>query len=185
MRANLRCPALEVVLFTKTTPFIVATFVAFGCAESATAPTPDSDPIQAAVGRVEHRVTVGGPDACAGFGLTPGCDANFSLVAVQGANGVEGQWHDQFAGGVGVHADVQCLYVVGNEAWVGGVITQSRIAAFVGLPVATRVADNGRSANDPPDQISFSVIGADICTQPATPGFPLFDAPQGQTVVVD
>ena len=33
--------------------------------------------------QVIHRVHVGGPDICAALGLPPGCDANFSLVALE------------------------------------------------------------------------------------------------------
>ncbi len=137
--------------------------------------------------RVEHRVTVGGPDLCDELGLKPGCDANFSLDALQMADGsVKGQYHDQFSfgglDGYGIHVAVNCLNVAGSQAWVSGVITQSRIASWVGLDAVTRVEDNGRSANDPPDQISFSSIGTGIdCHDP--PGLPLFPVPQGQVVV--
>jgi len=172
-------------------PVILATVVAFGCSESALAPSAQSDgpTLQASVGsQVVHRATVGGPDA---FG--PGTDANFSLVALERADGsVTGQWHDQFAqspgfGGAGIHVAVDCLVVIGNEAWISGVITQSRIPGVVGLGAVTKVVDNGRSANDPADQISFSFIdtGIDCVAASAIPGIPLFPAPQGQVVVVD
>ena len=49
-----------------------------------------------------HRVSFGGPDACEGFGLQPGCDANLSLVAIEQADGsVIGQYSDQFGDGNG------------------------------------------------------------------------------------
>lgn len=147
--------------------------------------------LQANVGsRVVHRVTVGGPDACTGIGLKPGCDANFSLHALERADGsVTGQWHDQFAqfpglGGIGIHVAVNCLLIIGNQAWVGGVVTQSSLPEVypVGVDVRTRVEDNGTSHNDPPDRISFSFLGLpnDCLT---APGLPLFPAPQGQVVV--
>ncbi|MGI0015247.1 MAG: hypothetical protein ACREBU_17670, partial [Nitrososphaera sp.] len=51
---------------------------------------------------VVHHVSVGSPDACEAFGLPPGCDANFSLVANMYADGsVSGEWQDTFAGGGG------------------------------------------------------------------------------------
>ncbi len=138
---------------------------------------------------VVHRVTVGGPDLCDALGLKPGCDANFSLVALQMADGsVKGQYHDQFTpsalspGGNGIHVAIDCLNVDGNQAWVTGVITQSRIPGLVGLAALTSVVDNGRSANDPPDQISFSFIGADLDCN-TTPDLPLFPVPKGQVVV--
>jgi len=145
-------------------------------------------------GRVAHRVSAGGPDACIAFGFEhPGCDANFSLVGIVYADGsMSGQYTDRFANGNGFHAVIDCVSVVGNEAWVSGVITQGiftdpdtgDVFDLTGLPVATRVRDNGTSANDPADQISFSVIGEGFAV-PCTdhPDYPLFDTPQGQVVI--
>lgn len=138
-------------------------------------------------GPVVHHVTVGSPDACIAFGFEhPGCDANFSLVANQYADGsVSGQYSDRFANGDGFHAVVDCLVVSGNDAWISGVITQGRFDGFdlAGLEVVTRVRDNGTSANDPPDQISFSFIDTEVpdCTE--QPDLLLFDTPQGQVIV--
>ena len=147
-------------------------------------------------GPIVHRVHVGVPDACAAFGLQPGCDANWSLVAIQYADGsVTGQFIDRFAGGFGgFHAVIDCLYVDGNDAWVSGWITQgsSGDMDLAGEPVSARVRDSGTSANDPPDQISFSHIGADGGDHPhgtcedyeeLEPYYELFDVPQGQVVV--
>ncbi|MGH7613926.1 MAG: hypothetical protein ACREMW_07800, partial [Gemmatimonadales bacterium] len=87
-------------------------------------------------------------------------------------------------GGIGIHVAVNCLNVIGNQAWVSGVITHSRIPGLAGLDAVTTVVDNGRSANDPPDQISFSFIGAGIDCN-AAPAFPLqlISVPQGQVTV--
>jgi len=137
-------------------------------------------------GPVVHRVHVGSPDGC---GSLP-CDANWSLLAIQYADGsVSGQFIDRFWGGGGFHATIDCLYVDGSEAWVSGVITSGWAA---GEPVSARVRDNGTSANDPPDQISFSHMGADGDDHPhgtcedyekLEPYYELFDTPQGQVVV--
>lgn len=132
-----------------------------------------------------HSVHVGGPDACEDWGYQPGCDANFSMVAIERANGnVTGQWTDQFGGGEGFHVAVDCLYVDGNEAWVAGVITQETISGtglFIGMRAATRVVDNGTNANDTPDQISYSFLYDGDCSE--QPDFPLLNAPQGQVQV--
>lgn len=109
--------------------------------------------------RITHRVSVGSPDADI---FPPGTDANFSLIATQSADGtVRGQWHDQFGGGQFLHVEVNCLVVVGNEAWLSGTIkvASNDLAEFVGTTAFTRVRDNGTSANDPPDQISFTFFG--------------------------
>ncbi len=180
----------EVMLFKKTTPMLVATFVAFGCSESAVAPTTqalDGAPLAAGIGRVIHRVSVGGPDVCEALGTTPGCDKNFSLVALEGANGVKGQWTDRFSqatGGGGIHVTVNCLVVDGNEAWISGV-DDNAPGGFAEW--TTMVRDNGTSANDPADQIGFSVPSAfvgDCNTQFDFEGNGLLnDAPQGQVSV--
>jgi hypothetical protein len=149
-------------------------------------------PAALATGPVVHHVSAGGPDACIFFGFThPGCDGNFSLVANAYADGsVSGQYTDRFARGDGFHAVVNCVSVVDSEAWVSGVITKGsftdpvtgEVFDLAGLPVATRVRDNGTSANDPADQISFSFLGDPTpCT--AHSPYQLFDAPEGQVQV--
>jgi hypothetical protein len=138
-------------------------------------------------GPVAHHVSAGGPDACIAFGFEhPGCDANFSLVANQYADGsVSGQYTDRFANGNGFHAVVDCLVVSGNDAWISGVITHGTFDGIdlAGLEVLARVRDNGTSANDPPDQISFSFIDTALpdCTE--QPDLPLLDTPQGQVKI--
>jgi hypothetical protein len=144
--------------------------------------------IVSAQGRVVNRVNVGGPDACVAFGAShPGCDGNFSLVAHQYEDGsISGQWTDRFATGAGFHAVIDCLVVDGNEAWISGVITQGTWdgESLVGEPVSTRVQDNGRSARDPVDQISYSWIGegwAFSCDEQTD--YDLLDMPEGQVTV--
>lgn len=151
-------------------------------------------------GPVEHRVSVGGPDGvifyCQGpQGLHPGCDGNFSLVAIQYADdSVSGQYTDQFAQrDGGFHAVVNCVYVDGNDAWVSGFVTRGQftdpdtgevLLDLTGLPIATRVRDNGTSAHDPDDQISYSWYGEGFafpCTDHVD--YELFDMPNGQVNV--
>lgn len=130
---------------------------------------------------VIHKVSVGSAD----FAPPPGTDASFSLSAVQRADGtVTGQWQDTVGGrgipAVGIHVDINCLVVVGNESWVSGVITHPD--SLAGLPAVTRVRDNGTSADDPADQVSFTFIGiAATCAD--QPNLPLFDLINGQVTV--
>jgi len=131
---------------------------------------------------VVHQVSVGGPDQDA----TNHTDANFSLLAVEHGDGtVTGEWTDQFGqGDGGIHVKVNCLFVQGNEAWISGIISSGNISGFdvTGFPVITRVQDNGKSANDPPDQISFSFVGnATPCTN--HPDLPLNPMTNGQVTV--
>ena len=138
--------------------------------------------------RVIHRVSVGGADVCEALGQPTGCDANFSLVALARANGsFAGQWQDTLQlgnqPGDGIHVAIDCLNVVGNGAVLGGIITHG--SAFgvdvSGLRAITAVMDNGTSANDLPDQISFSSIDDNSdCTALTPANFSLLVLTHGQ-----
>jgi hypothetical protein len=125
---------------------------------------------------VVHRATAGSHDL-----VPPGVDANYSLVAIEHADGrITGNFTDRFAQGGGFHARVTCLSVLGNTAWVGGIITQGE---FEGEEVLTEVQDNGTSTNDPPDLISFSFIGVPAQTCLARPPLPLLPIQGGEVKV--
>ncbi|HET9157796.1 MAG TPA: hypothetical protein VFN91_14080, partial [Myxococcaceae bacterium] len=82
------------------------------------------------------------------------------------------------------HAQIDCLVVDGNEAWVSGIITSGTFngADLTGLSVVARIQDNGKSANDPPDAISASFIAiAPVCTD--RPNLPLNPMTDGQVTV--
>lgn len=172
---------------------VLATTAALGCSESAVSPTAPSEgptPLGSVVSKVVHQATAGSPDICTAVGDKPGCDANFSLVALQRADGrVTGQWVDRFSqvnGGGGIHVAINCLNVIGNRAYVSGVVTQSGVSDQVGQDAVTKVVDNGRSANDPPDLISISFVdtGVDCNDAPAFDDLiPLFAPREGQVVV--
>jgi hypothetical protein len=164
---------------TLTFPLLAAGLIVIACDSPTPMPTELKVPTtERAVGQgngVQHRVSVGSHDF-----TPPGVDANFSLIAIQHRDGsVTGQWSDQFGhGNGGYHIAVDCLAVTGNQAWISGILTQGP-DAFIGRRFATRVADNGTSANDPPDQISFSIgpfpiaPAFDCHTRPPFPLFPL------------
>ncbi len=138
-----------------------------------------------AFAQVRHKVSVGGADIVL---VPPGTDANFSLTAIERADGtITGQYQDVFGAGLqpGVHAQVTCLSVSGNQAWVSGVVTHTPPALdfLLGFGVGTRLEDNGTSANDTPDRLSFSIFFVDpnICSlQLGDAIFPLFDVNNGQ-----
>jgi hypothetical protein len=129
-------------------------------------------------GGVVHRVSVGSHDI-----VPPGTDANFSLIALAKGDGtMTGEWTDQFGhGNGGVHVDVDCVEVLGNEAWISGVITHSQ--QFEGLFALTRVQDNGTSEHEPPDQISFTFILANPVSCHLRPALPLFPLTGGEVKV--
>jgi len=151
------------ILSTTSILFLLVIF-ATGCNEDA-APTDSINKNQSGVlskGPVIHHVSLGGADACEAFGLPPGCDGNFSLVANMKADGsVTGQWQDTFAGGgEGIHVAIDCMNINVDENWaiVGGIITHGTSGGedVSGWYAITAVKDNGTSSNDTPDQISFS-----------------------------
>jgi hypothetical protein len=61
-----------------------------------------------------------------------------------------------------VHAEIDCLAVVGNEAWIGGTVTRSSNPAQVGLGlrILFQVQDNGEGFAVAPDMTSQLVWGA-------------------------
>ena len=141
---------------------------------------------------VMHQLHVGGPDGCTGSGLSPGCDKNFSLTAIQFGDGsVKGKYTDRFAGVDGFHADIDCLHVEEfgdvKVAWVSGIITKGTVNGgtfdLEGFPVWTAAVDIGTSAQDAPrDALSFSFIGDPTpCTD--MPEFPPIETFEGQVTI--
>ena len=145
----------------------------------------------AAKGPITHFASAGGPDTCRSvFGVHPGCDGNYSLTAIQYADGsVSGQYTDRFGKFGGLTAVIDCLYVVGHDAWVSGIITSGFFRDpdtgerfdFTGLNLAAKVHD-GTPVSEP-DQTSFTHLGdlAFPCTD--HPDVPLFDVTEGQVIV--
>ncbi len=185
--------------FSVTATFFLMLMFAASCNQgdeptSALNNAPNNNDMQAlAKNNVIHHVSLGGADICEALGLPTGCDANFSLVANMKADGsVSGQWQDTFAGGKeGIHVAIDCMNIYGNTAIVGGVITHGTVGGVdvSGLYAMTAVVDNGTSANDPADQLSFSifpagdVFGTEDCNDLTISDFPLFDLAHGQVKV--
>jgi hypothetical protein len=136
-------------------------------------------------------VTLGGADIDypPGEGAPPHNGANLSLIARLGCDGaVTGQFQDTLLGGIGVHAQVTCLVIDGDDAWISGVITKvtpATLGDFAGIPMSIRVRDNGTSVSDPPDQASFFFIpdneGFGFCFE--RPEYELFDLVNGQVQI--
>jgi len=173
---------------------LVGVFLLAACSEDPIAPeTSDAPAGPLSPSRVIHHVSVGGADVCTAVGESPGCDANFSLTAVERADGtVRGRWQDTFAledgGALPVHIRIDRLNVDGNEARLCGIVVSE--GPFEGGEAFTWVADNGNSVNDPLDQITFTLfpflVGFDcdffIDSDLPPAGF-RFDLHEGQVVV--
>jgi hypothetical protein len=74
---------------------------------------------------------------------------------------VTGWYHVQHRGKGGTRLWVapDCLHVVGNKAWISGVVVSAMDPGNVGQPYAFRVVDTGEGANAAPDSIQTSGIG--------------------------
>jgi hypothetical protein len=89
--------------------------------------------------------------------ITTNAKRTFSFTARQNVNGtVKGQFnlviHSEPQ--VEIHAEVICLSVAGNRAWVGGVVKSASNSAWLGLETGWAVEDNG-SGSPSPDFISL------------------------------
>jgi hypothetical protein len=182
----------------RITVLAIGSLLLAACADQPVAPTTQSGSpsFQASNGGIVHRVSIGGPDVCAAFGARPGCDGNYSLIAMEMADGnVRGNLEDVLgsgAGGVGVtpmHGSITCLEVATvtnqlgtfHQAWIGGVATQP--ADIAGHPFITFARDRGTSANDLLDWVGFTQIdpaNANCHDQPPVPFRPV---PQGQVKI--
>lgn len=86
--------------------------------------------------------------------------------------------------------DITCLQVNGNDAWLGGELTQVDAEGFPPLPIffVWQVRDNGQGAAADSDQVSVLLLSlnpdfADRCTtEPVSPA-PLIDLTNGNIKV--
>ncbi len=104
-----------------------------------------------------HRVSGGGKlDISTLFSLPP---EQYGFTASVDGNGVaRGQMHANFsAPDVTFHMEISCLSVNGNDAWLGGTVTQTHDASIypVGTSFIFRVQDNGQGKSAAPDRMSF------------------------------
>ena len=72
---------------------------------------------------------------------------------------------------------VTCLTVIGNDAWIGGVIEASNDPTVTGLGAWWHVTDNGEGANDPADITTFLGIGSLAATQAFCDNHPAYRFP--------
>jgi hypothetical protein len=97
------------------------------------------------------------------------------------------QLHTTFVGAVAsnVHVDVDCLVVVGNQAWFSGPArrwTLNGVPQPPGLYLVFRVEDNGEGANESPDRGSPAFSGPPMGCR-LMPAFPLLPTADGNIQV--
>lgn len=172
-------------------PLFMIAALAAGCSDTTAEPNPDAVGLSAGASVREpvHQVTIGGPDVCSGFGASPGCDANFSLLAQVFADGsVSGHWIDRFSqnfGGGGAFGTVDCVAIEGNTAWIGGSVTMG--SGVVGARAITIAKDLGTSYALEPDDRFLTIYnpqdwGLSADCQDKEVDFTL-NAPQGQVTI--
>jgi hypothetical protein len=112
----------------------------------------------------------------------------FAFTAKNRADGtVQGQYQvdNRDVSGSREHGTVTCLEVVGNKAWIGGVITHSSIPGREGTPRLFRVIDRGEGSGDPPDQASLLIVSDATVTCDLRPLLPVEDLEGGNIQVRD
>lgn len=143
-------------LIERALPLIAVGLLATSCEPTTAPPTDDAD-LRIAASVAGSGVT----DKATGSGVRTGSIRHLQFSANGKADGsVSGQFNLTFegSGNFRVHAEVTCLRVVGNQAWIGGVNKSSTNPAFVGLESGFLVEDNGEGANAAPDRVSLMFV---------------------------
>jgi hypothetical protein len=79
-----------------------------------------------------------------------------------------------------VKGSLTCAVIVGNRAWVGGIIEKSSRASLVGLDMWFQVQDNGEPGSDGSPDMSTTIgaggpgMGQQYCDDAPDPRFPFF-----------
>ena len=114
---------------------------------------------------------------------------SFTALSTDPAPTAKGQveLHTLFAFGAEsmVHIDVDCLVIVGNQAWFSGPAKRYVVDGVPqppGLYLVFRVEDNGEGANDPPDRGSPAFGGPPMACA-LMPPFPLIPTANGNIQV--
>lgn len=134
----------------------------WGCVDASTAPTTASEGAAVAALSASGSPVV---QSVTGNGHLADTRTYTFQVHKRADGTVSGWMHVRYRGPGGAHIRVEanCLHVVGNQAWVGGVIVFAADPANVGLPYSFKVVDNGEGANAPPDEIRTEHVYHD-CT---------------------
>ena len=103
------------------------------------------------------------------FGLQTLELQNFDFNARLGPDGTADGWYTYREVDDGVptafKGPVTCLTVIGNDAWIGGLIEKTTDPTYAGQSAWWHVRDNGEGAGDPPDITTFAGVGTAEETQ--------------------
>lgn len=142
----------------RRTLVLFAVLALAACESPVTAPeaSPDLDRVMARGGNGNGNAIVASVTGAGHFDIG-GTFRRTSVTARVYADGsVKGQieWHRNRK----VHAEVTCLTVVGNRAYVGATVTKDTSTDDVGGDMMFIVEDNGQGANDPADRLSLAYV---------------------------
>lgn len=107
---------------------------------------------------------------------TLGGNRTFAFTAREYADGGDkGQLEINFHPGetspiphIVVHAEVDCVRVIGNVAIISGIVTHTNFPAFENVRGILSVQDNGEGASAAPDLISGAAMGGGVIIVPPT-----------------
>jgi hypothetical protein len=134
---------------------LVLAAVAVACDGSTpTNPKTAADALGAA-GSTPAAASAAGPSVTGGGTITFGASKEHVSVAVFGTSG-HAQFHDNtVVGNVNGHVEINCVRIVGNEATLSGIITQSNDPTIEGWEALFQIRDNGQGGSgDGPDMMS-------------------------------
>jgi hypothetical protein len=97
---------------------------------------------------------------------------------------VEGWYHSRARrpGGAHVRVRVECLHVVGNQAWANGTIVAAVNPDNIGRPYTVRFIDNGEGEGAAPDEFGVARFGDFDCT--TEPDLPLRQLEIGNVQII-
>ena len=118
-----------------------------------------TNPVIAASARSGEDATLAaaatGPSVTGGGTITFGASKEHVSVAVHGTSGTA-QFHDNtVVGNVNGHVEINCVRIVGNEATLSGIVTQSSDPTIEGFEALFQIRDNGEGGSgEGPDFMS-------------------------------
>ena len=146
-------------IYSIAVPAALSALVLLACQETPTSPVqgPASDQL-----RISANGASSGNPRATGGGTTEelGEKSTFTFNAIQHKDGtVNGHMVYQFRfADLGIHMEIDCLNIIGNQATLSGTVTQVTGDApsfiFVGQKAVFKVQDNGEGGDAPPDLIS-------------------------------
>jgi hypothetical protein len=99
-----------------------------------------------------------------------GTDRTCTFNILKHSDGTIRGWYHALGrgpGGAHVRVRIECLHVVGNEAWAAGTVVAAASPDNIGRPYSLRFIDNGEGEGASPDEIGVGrFVESDCTTEP-------------------